>query len=86
MIWPGQLGGSSPISSSYNPYKPFRSGIKIPNTGGLWDLYKGPNSGTTVHSFVPRNEKDEWVDLHEWDGNLKNFIQWLIDNEVGIDI
>ncbi|PIA99940.1 putative xyloglucan-specific endo-beta-1,4-glucanase A [Cercospora beticola] len=85
MVWTGAQGGNGPLSYSYNPYVAIRQNIEVPGVRGRWDLYKGPNSGTVVHSFVATNGrgtgKQNWVERKQWTGNLVNFIKYLIQQK-----
>ncbi|PPJ52720.1 hypothetical protein CBER1_10793 [Cercospora berteroae] len=85
MVWTGARGGNGPISYSYTPYNAIRQNIEVPGVRGRWDLYKGPNSGTVVHSFVATNGKGtgkkNWVERKQWTGNLVNFIKYLIQQK-----
>ncbi|KAF7188758.1 putative xyloglucan-specific endo-beta-1,4-glucanase A [Pseudocercospora fuligena] len=77
MLWLGQFGVNKPIAENYSPYTAHTKNIAIFGTKNRWDLYKGKNGDTTVHSFVPRDGKGRWLDLKNWTGNLKPFIEYL---------
>ncbi|KAH8680751.1 concanavalin A-like lectin/glucanase domain-containing protein [Xylariales sp. PMI_506] len=69
MIWLAALGGAGPISST-------GSTIATPTLADTtWDLYSGPNGDTTVYSFVASSE------VTSFDGDIMDFLSYLIDNE-----
>jgi xyloglucan-specific endo-beta-1,4-glucanase len=65
MIWLAALGGVGPISST-------RATVATPTIGGVsFKLYIGPNSGTTVDSFVAESE------ITNFSGDLLDFYTYL---------
>ncbi|KAG6013260.1 hypothetical protein E4U43_007409 [Claviceps pusilla] len=70
MIWLGALGGAFPISETG------RTPIaRAPIAGTSWSLYKGPNGGTTVFSFVASGN------VQHFNGDLNLFFKYLTQNQ-----
>jgi hypothetical protein len=69
MIWLGSIGGAGPISEVGAP-------IDTPTIlGTQWKLYKGPNGGTTVFSFVAASN------IQSFEGDLKKFFDYLSSSQ-----
>ncbi|KAG5978276.1 hypothetical protein E4U55_006307 [Claviceps digitariae] len=70
MIWLGALGGAFPISQTG------RTPIASPQiAGSSWHLYKGPNGGTTVFSFVASSN------IQNFNGDLNLFFKYLTQSQ-----
>ncbi|KAG5950644.1 hypothetical protein E4U53_004684 [Claviceps sorghi] len=70
MVWLGTFGGAGPISQTGQT--PIST---VALAGATWKLYKGPNGGTTVFSFVATNN------IQNFNGDLKLFIEHLVQRE-----
>lgn len=69
MVWLDALGGAGPISST-------GSTVATPTIAGTtWDLYDGYNGDTHVFSFVASSA------VADFDGDLYDFLSYLVDNE-----
>jgi len=67
MIWLGQAGGIDPIGSPI---------ATVSIAGYTWQLWKGPNQGWTVFSFLRQG-----ADITNFSADLNGFYQYLINSQ-----
>ena len=67
MIWLGQAGGILPIGSPI---------ATVSIAGHTWQVWKGPNQGWTVFSFLRQGS-----DITNFNADLNGFYQYLINSQ-----